>query len=280
MAKYPDYKPKYKSLSKKDKADAKYISKTTPAQRQFNRVAGDVVSTIVGPLGALKVLPKATRVVKELATKFTQAKKTLPEAAQVTKPQGFNPSAIKQSLKKQPGDNPAFGVRKRIVENSLPPGSTVKKTFTKKFNKAFDDIANEPSNYHSGAGKLVRKATNPILKEAIKTSRNPSTARQTLSSMEKAARNASNARVNQKLDAAKRLQDAAFNKAMEKAYRPKFEKPTQEMIDKAGPVTIIKPQSSNLGKPLKSSRVPDPGSWDDVPWQGRDILKIKKPRKK
>ena len=80
MAKYPNYKPKYKSLSKKDKQDAKYISKTTPAQRQFNSVAGDVVSTIAAPLGALKVLPKATRVVKELATKFTQAKKTLPEA--------------------------------------------------------------------------------------------------------------------------------------------------------------------------------------------------------
>lgn len=80
VAKSPDYKPKYKSLSKKDTAEAKYISKTTPGQRQFNRVAGDVVSTIAAPLGALKVLPKATRVVKELATKFTQAKKTLPEA--------------------------------------------------------------------------------------------------------------------------------------------------------------------------------------------------------
>jgi len=70
VTKSPDYKPKYKSLSKKDKQEAKYISKTTPAQRQFNSVAGDVVSTIAAPLGALKVLPKATRVVKELATKF------------------------------------------------------------------------------------------------------------------------------------------------------------------------------------------------------------------
>lgn len=252
MANYPNYKPKYKSLSKKDKADAKYISKTTLAQRQFNRVAGDVVSTIAAPLASVKLIkpivqtiPKATRVVKELATKFTQAKKTLPEAQGLPKEitQGdLNRSAIRESLKRKPGENPAFGVRKRIVENNLPPGSTVKKEFTKKFNKAFDDIANEPSNYHSGAGKLVRKATNPILKEAIKGSRNPSTARQTLSSMEKAARNASNARVNQKLDAAKRLQDAAFNKAMEKAYRPKFEKPTQEMINKAGPVKIIKPR--------------------------------------
>ena len=83
MAKYPEYKTKYKSLSKKDKQDAKYISKTTPAQRQFNSIAGDVVSTIAAPLGALRVLPKATRVVKELATKFTQAKKTLPEVSHV-----------------------------------------------------------------------------------------------------------------------------------------------------------------------------------------------------
>jgi hypothetical protein len=88
VAKSPDYKPKYKSLSKKDKQEAKYISKTTPGQRQFNRVAGDVVSTIAAPLGALKVLPKATRVVKELATKFTQSKKVqklnnkIPEQAQ------------------------------------------------------------------------------------------------------------------------------------------------------------------------------------------------------
>ena len=87
MANYPNYKPKYKSLSKKDKADAKYISKTTPAQRQFNRVAGDVVSTIAAPMASLKlikpvaqIVPKATRVVKELASKFTQSKKTLPEA--------------------------------------------------------------------------------------------------------------------------------------------------------------------------------------------------------
>ena len=79
MANYPNYKPKYKSLSKKDKAKAKYISKTTPAQRQFNKIAGDVLSTLVVPGAALKVLPKATRVVKELATKFTKSKRTLQE---------------------------------------------------------------------------------------------------------------------------------------------------------------------------------------------------------
>ena len=124
----------------------------------------------------------------------------------------------------------------------MPPGSFAKKEFTNKFNKAFDNIANNPANYHSGAGKLVRKATNPILKEAIKESRNPSTAQLTTTSMKKAARNASNARVNQKLDAAQKVQNAAFKEAIEKAYnyKPKFEKPTQEMINKAGPVKIKK----------------------------------------
>lgn len=154
----------------------------------------------------------------------------------------LNRAKIRESLKRKPGENPGFGVRKRIVEKSLPPGSFAKKEFTNKFNKAFDNIANNPANYHSGAGKLVRKATNPILKEAIKESRNPSTAQLTTTSMKKAARNASNARVNQKLDAAQKVQNAAFKEAIEKAYnyKPKFEKPTQEMINKAGPVKIKK----------------------------------------
>ena len=180
MAKYPEYKTKYKSLGLKDKVVAKYYS---TGGAKFNKLVKDVAENTPLPgVGLIaKGVPKATRIVKELATKFTQSKRTLQQ--------------------------PLKGVDKTRLNNL-------------------------------------------------------------------------NNKVHAKLDSAQKLKDAAMNKAMEKAYRPKFEKPTQEMIDKAGPVTIIKPKASNLGKSLKSSRVPDPGSWDDVPWQGRDILKIKKPRKK
>jgi hypothetical protein len=243
VAKYPKYKTKYKSLGLKDKVLAKYYSTGGAKVNNLVKKAAINAAPGIGIVG--KIVPKATRVVKELASKFTQAKKTLPKAQDLPKKSTQGPlskAKISESLKRKPGENPAFGVRKRIVEKSLPPGSVAKKEFTNKFNKTFDNIANNPANYHSGASKLVRKTTNPILKEAIKESRNPSTAQITITSMKKAARNASNARVNQKLDAAQRLQNAAYKEAIEKtySYRPKFEKPTQEMINKAGPVKIKK----------------------------------------
>ena len=194
VAKSPDYKPKYKSLSKKDKQEAKYISKTTPSQRQFNRVAGDVLSTVVAPLGALKVLPKATRVVKELATKFTQAKKTLPNAGQVAKPLNRAEKNIYKGLNERHNTINQEGVSKSALEKE--------------------------------ARELYKAGKEWDLKKGL----------------EKTKLNNLNNKVHAKLDSAKRLQEAAMNKAMEKSYRPKFEKPTQEMIDKAGPVKIIKPR--------------------------------------
>lgn len=69
MANYPNYKPKYKSLSKKDKADAKYISKTTPANRQFHKVAGNVVS-LTAPAAAVPKVVKGAKFVKEVAKEW------------------------------------------------------------------------------------------------------------------------------------------------------------------------------------------------------------------
>lgn len=214
MAKYPEYKTKYKSLGLKDKVVAKYYS---TGGAKFNKLVKDVAENTPLPgVGLIaKGVPKATRIVKELATKFTQSKKTLPEPM---KPLNKAEKNIYKGLNERHNTINQEGVSKSALEKE--------------------------------ARELYKAGKEWDLKKGL----------------EKLKVNNLNNKVHAKLDSAQKLKDAAMNKAMEKAYRPKFEKPTQEMIDKAGPVTIIKPKASS--------------QWDDVPWQGRDILKIKKPRKK
>jgi len=79
VAKYPEYKTKYKSLGLKDKVVAKYYS---TGGAKVNKLVKDVAENTPLPgVGLIaKSVPKATRVVKELANKFTQSKRTLPEA--------------------------------------------------------------------------------------------------------------------------------------------------------------------------------------------------------